>query len=237
LARIRPNGKKYSFSAKKAHEAQIRLSKQIVQEDRLPRRIRFVAGVDVAYFKDLSIGAATVLKYDSMELVESQTALTRTTVPYMPTLLSFREIQPIIQSIRKLNTQPDIFLVDGQGYAHPYRCGLASHLGLVLHKPTIGIAKTRLIGELEETESPDAVTYLENNNETIGAAVTTKQGRKPVYVSIGHMVSLNTAIRITKECTRNSGTPEPLSQAHHAATLEKHTQAQRINKSSKRTMT
>jgi deoxyribonuclease V len=213
--------KRSAFSVKKAHEAQLQLSKQIILEDRLPKKIQFIAGVDTAYFKDLSIGAAAVLDWNSLELVESKTAYCKTRFPYIPTLLSFREIPPTILSIKKLQTKPDVFLIDGQGYAHPYHCGLASHLGIIIGKPTIGVAKSRLFGEVENTEHQKDVAFLKYKGEIIGAAVTTKSGSQPVYVSVGHMVSLETAIRIVKESIRGNRIPEPLLKAHEIATAEK----------------
>ena len=209
------------FSVKKAHETQLRLSKEIIFEDTLPEKIRFVAGVDVAYARGMSIGAVAVLDYDSLKLVESQTAFCKTRFPYIPTLLSFREIPPTVLSIKKLHVQPDIFLVDGQGFAHPYRCGFASHLGLAIGKPTIGVAKSRLFGEAERTKTEDKVAFLKNKGEVVGAIVTIKRGCKPVYVSVGHMVSLETAIKIVKHCARHNRIPEPVLKAHETATLEK----------------
>jgi len=209
------------FSVKKAHETQLRLSKQIIFEDTLPEKIGFVAGVDVAYARGMSIGAVAVLDYDSLKLVESQTALCKTRFPYIPTLLSFREIPPAVLSIKKLHMQPDIFLVDGQGFAHPYRCGFASHLGLAIGKPTIGVAKSRLFGEAERTKTEDKVAFLKHKGEVVGAIVTIKRGCKPVYVSVGHMVSLETAIKIVKHCARHNRIPEPVLKAHETATLEK----------------
>jgi deoxyribonuclease V len=209
------------FSVKKAHETQLRLSKEIIFEDTLPEKIRFVAGVDVAYARGMSIGAVAVLHYDSLKLVESQTALCKTRFPYIPTLLSFREIPPTVLSIKKLHVQPDIFLVDGQGFAHPYRCGFASHLGLAIGKPTIGVAKSRLFGEAERTKTEDEVAFLKNKGEVVGAIVTIKRGCKPLYVSVGHMVSLETAIKIVKHCACHNHIPEPVLKAHEIAALEK----------------
>jgi deoxyribonuclease V len=209
------------FSVKKAHEAQRRLCKKLILEDNLPKEIRYVAGVDTAYWSEKSICAVAVLDYTSLKVIEVETALYRTPFPYIPTLLSFREIPPTVLCIKQLHVQPDIFLVDGQGYAHPYRCGFASHLGLVLGKPTIGVAKSRLIGEVQQLSKPDEIRLLIDKNEVIGAEVRTKQGSKPVYVSIGHMVSLNKAIEIVKHCTVSNKIPEPILIAHKAATDEK----------------
>ena len=215
LAKLKPR-----FSVEKAHKIQLQLSRRIVFEDRLPRKIRYIAGVDVAYTDSLSIGAVAVLDYTNLNLVEAQTAIRETTFPYIPTLLSFRELPPTVLAIRKLKTQPDLFLVDGQGFAHPYCCGFASHLGIVLGKPTIGVAKSRLVGEAENFSGKD-FAYLKHKGEIVGAVVKAKVGYKPVYVSVGHMVSLETAIKIVKHCTRHSGVPEPLRKAHQTAISKK----------------
>lgn len=163
-----------NFSVEKAHEAQIRLSKKIITEDKLPNKIRYVAGVDVAYAKNLSIGAVAVLDYKTLRLLECKTAVCETRFPYIPTLLSFREVPPAVLSIKKLQQQPDVFLVDGHGFAHPYHCGFASHLGLVLGKPTIGVAKRWLFGE-EKHIHGETITILRHEGKVVGAAVTTKK--------------------------------------------------------------
>jgi deoxyribonuclease V len=136
-------------------------------------------------------------------------------------LLSFREIPPTVLAIRKLKTHPDVFLVDGQGYAHPYGCGFASHLGLVTGKPTIGVAKSKLFGEAEKSRNKTDVTLLKHKEEIIGAVVKTKSNCKPVYVSVGHMISLETAIEIARHCVRDNRIPEPILKAHETANTEK----------------
>jgi deoxyribonuclease V len=208
----------HKFSVSKARKAQSLLSRKIVTEDRLPQKIKLIAGVDVAYIGDLAIGAVAVLDFGSLELLERQTATTEVKLPYIPTLLSFREIPPAIACIKKLRVQPDVFLADGQGIAHPYRCGFASHLGLALGKPTIGVAKSRLTGE------PTTIAgqvFLVQKDQIIGAVVTTREGVKPVYVSVGHLISLETAVKIAKQCVRNSKIPEPVLQAHKIASEER----------------
>lgn len=207
------------FSVKKAHQTQLKLSRQIIFEDRLSEKINRVAGVDVAYTESLSIGATVVLNYGTLQLMESSVSHCKTKFPYVPTLLSFREIPPVLLSIKKLRTQPDVFLVDGQGFAHPYGCGFASHLGLIIGKPTIGVAKSRLVGECYEKKGD--VEFLRFKGRTVGAAVTTKQGSKPVYVSVGHMISLPTAIEIVEHLSTNNRVPEPIIKAHQLATAEK----------------
>ena len=206
-----------NFSVQKAHKTQLCLSRKIILDDRLPSKIKTVAGVDVSYVGNIGIGALTVLDYDSLELLETQVATCQVRMPYIPTLLSFREIPPAMAAINKLKVQPDVFLVDAQGLAHPYRCGFASHLGLAIGKPTVGAAKSRLIGTPVEG---DGEIFLVDKGVVIGAVVTTKQGAKPVYVSIGHMVSLETAVKMVKHCAR-SRIPEPLLQAHKLATKER----------------
>jgi deoxyribonuclease V len=210
-----------AFSVKKAHETQVQLSKRILFRDKLPRRLRLVAGVDVAYTEAMSVGAVAVLDYDSLKLVEARTAICKTRFPYIPTLLSFREIPPTVSSIRKLQSHPDVFLVDGHGFAHPYRCGFASHLGFVLGRPTIGVAKSKLVGEVERVKGEEDLAFLRQEGEIIGAAVVTKRGSKPIYVSVGHMVSLETAVAIVNHCVRNNRIPEPILKAHEVATAEK----------------
>ena len=208
----------HRFSVSKAHKAQIRLAEKIVCEDKLPQKINFIAGVDVAYASELAFGAVAVLDYESLELLESQTATCKVKLPYIPTLLSFREISPTVACIKKLKLQPDVLLADGQGIAHPYGCGFASHLGLAIGKPTIGVAKSRLIGEFAEIAGE---TFLVQKGQVISAVVTTKEGMKPVYVSVGHLVALGTAVKIVKHCARNSRIPEPILQAHKIASEKK----------------
>lgn len=212
-----------NISAEKAHQLQSKLSTEIIFEDKLPLKINRIAGVDVAYTKNLSIGATAVLSYDSLQLLETAVSLCKTSFQYFPTLLSFREIPPALLSIRKLKIKPDVFLVDGHGFAHPYGCGFASHLGLLIGKPTIGVAKKRLIGTPSETKQN--VRFLEFGGKIVGAAFTTEQSRKPVYVSVGNMITLSTAIEIVRHCSANNRIPEPLRKAHQRATAEK----QKIN--------
>lgn len=207
-----------TFSVSKAHHAQMLLAKKIVTEDCLPQKIKRVAGVDVSYTDELAIGATAVLDFDSLELLEQRTAICEAKFPYIPTLLSFREIPPAVACAKKLTLQPDVLLADGQGLAHPYGCGFASHLGLAVRKPTIGVAKSRLVGE---PKTINGRVFLVQNGRIIGEVVTTRDGVKPVYVSVGHLVSLETAVKIVKHCVLNSKIPEPVWQAHKLATEER----------------
>jgi deoxyribonuclease V len=210
-------GLPHNFSVKKAHYAQFCLSKLVIHEDKLPSEVRLVGGVDVAYVGDVGISAAVVLDYKTLEPIETAVATCPVKMPYVLTLLSFRELPPAMAAVRRLKLQPDVFLVDAQGWAHPYRCGFACHLGLSLGKPTVGVAKSRLVGEPTEV---DGRTVLVDKGEIIGELVTTKEDTKPVYVSIGHMVTLETAAEIVRHCSR-SRIPEPTLHAHNLATITK----------------
>ena len=221
-----------NFSVKKAHNTQICLSKKLILEDKLPGKIRSVGGVDVHYFGSVGIGAVVVVDYDSLEQLETQVATCEVKMPYIPTLLSFREIPPAMAAINKLKHQPDVFLVDAQGYAHPYRCGFASHIGLALGKPTVGAAKSRLIGTCIEKEGR---TLLMDKGEVIGEVVTTKPEAKPIYVSIGHMVSQDTAVEIVRNCSKGR-LPEPLLHAHNLAAKTRLELAEKQSKYPKKTV-
>ena len=214
---IQPPKLTKNFSVEKAHETQLCLSKKIILEDRLTKQVKTVAGVDVSYVGEVGIGAVVILDYESLKLLESEVAICHVKMPYIPTLLSFREILPAMAAIKKLKITPDVFFVDAHGYAHPYRCGFASHLGLALGKPTIGVAKSRLIGNPTEMQGQ---TFLVDKEEVIGAVVVTKQGAKPIFVSIGHMISLETAVKIVLHCSKTR-IPEPTLQAHILATEQR----------------
>jgi len=187
----------------------------------LPERADFVAGVDVAYLEGTSVGAVAVLDCSDLSMVEFQVAHFKTRFPYVPTFLSFREIPPAYSAIRKLHTKPDVFLIDGQGFAHPYGLGFASHLGLILEKPTIGVAKSLLCGKVEQNVEGGRIVTLKDNEVVVGAMVITKAGTKPLYVSVGHRMSLKRATEIVLACTGKYRIPEPIRRAHLIANEEK----------------
>ena len=181
---------------------------------------RFIAGVDISVGKACGIarGAVVVLSYPELVVVETTVVEGTLNFPYVPGLLSFREAPLAIEACERLSLVPDLFLIDGQGIAHPRRFGLASHLGLFLDKPTIGCAKSLLCGRCEEP-SAEAGSYAEivEKGETIGAALRTKPGAKPVYVSIGYKINLTAALYWVMQCCRGYRIPEPLRLAHLAA--------------------
>lgn len=204
------------FSIEKARRIQENLSRRVIVENCFSKPIKLIAGVDVAYAHGYSFGAAVVLEYGSMKPVESSVARVEIRFPYIPTLLSFREIPPAVSAIRKLTVKPDVFLVDGQGIAHPYRLGFASHLGVTLDIVTVGVAKSLLCGDVGEggCEFWKPIIF---DGEVVGGAVFTKLGAKPIYVSVGHKISLETAIKIVLDCSRGHRIPEPLRVAHMLA--------------------
>jgi len=212
------------FSVEKARRLQLRLAARVVKEDMLPRTIRYVAGVDVSYSGEWAFGVVSLHDYESLKLVEARRAKVKTTLPYIPTFLSFRELRPSVAAINKLETQPDVFLVDAQGIAHPYRIGFASHLGVFLDEPTIGVAKSLLCGQVQP-KSRAGWSPITDKGEIVGAQLEHKRG-KPLYVSIGHKVTLERAIEVVEHCTRTNRLPEPIRNAHILATeaMKRHKQ-------------
>jgi deoxyribonuclease V len=214
------------FSVEKARRLQRRLAMRVVREDMLPKTIRYVAGVDVSYSEEWAFGAVSLHDYSSLALVEARKARVKTTLPYIPTLLSFREFRPSLAAIKKLKRQPDVFLVDAQGIAHPYRLGFASHLGVFLDKPTIGVAKSLLCGQVQPKDKANWSPIIDKG-EIIGAELRSRS-QKPLYVSVGHKVTLERAIEIVEHCTRTNRLPEPIRSAHILATEAKERHKQEI---------
>ncbi len=180
----------------------------------------FIAGVDVSVSKakGIATGAIVVLSYPGLKLVETKVALGRLDFPYIPGLLSFREAPLSLAAGERLSITPDLILIDGQGIAHPRRLGIASHLGLLWDIPTIGCAKSLLCGSHEEVGvEPGSYAEITDKGEAIGVALRTKHSVKPVYVSVGHKVNLETAIYWVLNCCSSYRVPEPLRLAHLAA--------------------
>jgi deoxyribonuclease V len=172
---------------------------------------RYVGGVDAAFSENLVYAAACVYRYPELALVEKACAAEKLKFPYLPGFLSFREGPAIIAAIKKLATEPDVILVDGQGIAHPRGVGIASHLGVLLGISTIGCAKTRLVGEFEEPGGrKGSWSELTYEGRTVGAVLRTKDSVKPLFVSPGHKIDIDGAIRITLNCSNKYRIPEPL---------------------------
>ena len=202
-------------SIDEAIKVQNRLTSHIITEDRFDK-ISTVAGVDVSYKEGHAKASFVVLSYKQLSLIEYATAECFVDFPYIPGFLSFREIPPLIEAFKKIKTLPDIILCDGQGIAHPKKMGIATHLGILLDIPTIGVAKSKLVGTFKEPENrKGAWTPLIYRGEVVGAVLRTKKGVKPVFVSPGHKVSLYSAIEIVLKTTTKYKTPEPIRFAHH----------------------
>jgi deoxyribonuclease V len=181
-------------------------------------RIRHVAGADVAFDSAVpggqAIAGVVLFSYPGWEELECATARRPLTFPYVPGLLSFREIPAILAALADLRETPDLIFCDGQGYAHPRRFGLACHLGALLDVPTIGCAKSRLIGEHREPRSQaGAWTPLIDHGEPIGAVLRTRAGARPMYISCGHRVSLKRAVQLVMEACDGPRVPRPTRRA------------------------
>lgn len=210
---------RWDLTPKEAVALQRALAGRVERADRIGA-VRHVCGIDVGFEEEGAItrAAVVVLAFPTLEPVEHALARRRTTFPYVPGLLSFREIPAVLEALARLRTRPDLLLCDGHGIAHPRRCGLASHTGLAAGLPSIGVAKTLLVGEHRAPRNRrGAWTPLRDAGETIGAALRTRAGVKPVYVSIGHRVSLATAMRYALACCTRYRLPETTRWAHRLA--------------------
>jgi deoxyribonuclease V len=208
----------WDLSPQEAIALQYRLVGRVVLRP-LPKGIHLVAGADVGYGRhgDRAAAAVAVHSLPRLDLVELVQVEERVSFPYIPGLLSFREIPPLLSAFRKLRHQPEVVLCDGQGLAHPRRLGLASHLGLWLGLPAIGCAKTRLVGAHGEP-GPSRGQYrsLTHRGERVGMALRTRTGVKPIYVSPGHLVDIDGCRRLVLRCCRGFRIPEPIRTAHQA---------------------
>ena len=224
----------WELSPARAIALQKALAGQVVRSDRLApggrRAIGRVAGVDAAFADGGRTirAAAVLLDYPALTLQHEVLVERPTTFPYVPGLLSFREVPALLEALDRLPAAPDVILCDGHGYAHPRRFGLACHLGLWLDTPTIGVAKSRLTGSHDEpgAEKGDVAWLVagkgERPRERLGAVLRTRARVRPVYVSAGHRISLRTALALTLACATRYRLPEPtrladkLSKAHRS---------------------
>jgi deoxyribonuclease V len=184
---------------------------------RLRKDVRLVAGADVSYAKhnNTLYAGVVILTVPHLNAVERRVAKDIARFPYIPGLLTFREAPTLLRVFRKIKTDPDVVLFDGQGIAHPRRFGLASHMGLLLDLPAVGCAKTMLIGEAGPVgERAGSFGYLRNNGEVIGAVLRTKTNIKPVIVSPGYKITLHDCIDVVLKCVNGYRLPEPIRQAH-----------------------
>jgi len=178
----------------------------------------------MAFSPDGNRCVAGVVIYDlqTKTVIEQAVAWREVRFPYVPGLLSFREIPAVLAAVRKLKTAPDVFIFDSQGYSHPRRFGMASHAGVLINWPTIGCAKSRLCGTFDEpAEHAGATSPLLHEGEIVGSVLRTRAGVKPVYVSVGHRVTLKDAVRVVLQCTTRYRVCEPTRLAHLLVTSQR----------------
>lgn len=214
----------WNLSPQQAIELQKQLRYEVVAEDNFETPIKTVAGIDLGYDakNDISRAVAVVLSFPELQLLESAEAKLPIQFPYVPGLLSFRETPVAIKALEKLNLTPDVILCDGQGLAHPRRFGIACHIGLIADVPTIGVAKSLLVGKYENlSEERGSATPLVHKGEQIGAVVRTKNKVQPLFVSVGHRISLPTVIDLVLQCAPKYRLPETTRLADKMASYRK----------------
>ncbi|RKX95421.1 MAG: deoxyribonuclease V [Spirochaetes bacterium] len=207
----------WNLSLEDARSIQNELSSMVIKENSFDR-IKTVAGMDIGFHGKVARASCVVLTYPECKVIEKRIYEGSVNFPYIPGYLSFREIPILASVLEMIENEPDLLIADGQGVAHPRRLGLAAHIGLLTDKPTIGCAKSLLVGKCEEPENrKGAYSYLVDKGEIIGACLRTRVGVKPVYVSIGHRISLESSIEYVLGCCNKYRLPEPTREAHRLA--------------------
>lgn len=204
----------WNLSPKEAIAVQQQL-RSLVRLEPLPAPPRTIAGLDVSIRGDLAQVAISVLDTATLEVVDEAVQRGPVPFPYVPGLLSFREIPAILPALEQLRIEPDVLMLDGQGLAHPRRFGIACHLGVLLDRPAFGVAKSLLVGAFENLdEARGATAPLTHKGEAVGQAVRTRTGVSPVYVSVGHQIGLSEAVALALSTCSRYRIPEPTRQAH-----------------------
>lgn len=210
---------RWNLTPDEAIDLQKRLAAEIITDQPLDLNgIQMVAGVDVSVVNNVSQAAVVVLTYPGLQVIETVLAQAPTPFPYIPGLLSFREGPVLVEAFGKLEHEPDAFIFDGMGIMHPRKLGIASHMGLWLDKPTIGCGKTKLLGQFQEPPAQKgAYSPLTYRREPLGVVLRTRDNVKPVFISVGHRATLESAIQLVLNCTTRYRLPEPIRAAHNAA--------------------
>jgi len=208
---------KWDLAPKAAIQVQRELRSKVVTRNELGP-VRTVAGVDVSTAGQRAHAAIVVLGFPDLQPLEAAEADLPLTVPYIPGLLTFREGPAILAALESQQVEPDLFIFDGQGLAHPRRMGIATHIGVIMDRPSIGCAKSRLVGDYGKV-GPKVGDYSElyHQGEIIGAVLRTRENVKPVFISIGHKVDLATAMDYILRCGMGYRLPEPIRWAHKVA--------------------
>ncbi|MGP3666837.1 MAG: endonuclease V [Candidatus Bathyarchaeota archaeon] len=200
------------FNIFKARKIQQEFAKKVIIKELSLKNVKTICGFDVAYKGENAYASAVVLNFKDLSMLELSVLKLPVKFPYIPTLLSFREAPLIFKVFSVLKTKPDVLMVEGHGLAHPYGCGLATHVGVVLRLPTIGVAKKLLCGF--EGKFVDGKAKIMYDGKVVGYAVKVKGEDKPIYVSVGNMLTFEDALKITCKCLKGSRLPEPLRLAH-----------------------
>lgn len=209
----------WNITTKEAIRLQESISDLISHKNRVEiNNLNIIAAVDVSYYRNLNSGKAAVILWDykKMEMIDYKTFSQEITFPYIPGLLSFRECPLIIEGLKKLEIEPDLIITDGQGIAHPRKMGEATHLGWIIRKPTIGCAKSKLFGNFEEpNEKKGSYSYLyDGDGSKIGVVLRSRDNTKPIFISPGYMIDIETALEIILKLLGKYRIPEPLRKAH-----------------------
>lgn len=204
------------ISLQRARQVQEHLAKRVKEQDDLTLPPQIVCGLDVSYLGENAIGAAVLLRFPELTIIDHVVVKCKVSVPYIPTYLSFREYPPLSLAYSSLPKKPDVCFVDAHGLSHPRRLGAASHFGVLHNIPTIGVAKRRLCG----TPQPKKHTWspVVYKDDIVGAEIKTKPRTNPIYISVGHRVTLETAVNLTCQCITKYRLPEPTLRAHRLAT-------------------
>jgi deoxyribonuclease V len=211
---------KWDLDPKEAAALQRKLAEKIVLRP-LPEDFQILGAADIAYLKatDQQVAVIVTFRWPQLELLETVHVVAPVPFPYIPGLLSFREVPPLLEAYRQLKHKPEVFLCDGQGLAHPRKLGLACHLGLCLQIPSVGCAKSRLCGDHSVVElRRGRYTPLTLHGEIVGHVYCSRDGVKPIYISPGHLADLESSRKLIEHCLGRYRLPEPLRQAHNLAT-------------------
>jgi deoxyribonuclease V len=204
----------WDVTPKEAIRIQQQLRAEVVPRGKV-RTPNLIAGADAAFVENTAHACVVVLTFPKLEIVESVVHQEKVTFPYIPGLLSFRETPALAKAFSKLQEEPDLIFIDGQGLAHPRACGIACHIGVILDRATIGCAKSLLFGTYTEPKRTrgSASSLCDDEGHTIGAVVRTKDCVQPVFVSVGHRIDLAQAMEFTLACGKGYRIPEPTRQA------------------------
>ena len=206
---------RFDLTPAEARLVQSKIPPLVVRKNRFGK-IRTVAGADIALDQSTGFAAVIVYSFPELEELERASSVGPLQFPYIPGLLAFRELPLLLEAFAKLRRKPDLILADGHGWAHPRRAGMACHLGLVLNTPTIGCAKSLLVGEFAMPDSARGSTAaLLDNRGQIGTVLRTRDGVRPIFVSCGHRISLATAVQLTLRCCDGYRIPKPQREADH----------------------